>query len=87
MMGSTTKQAQIGRSKWKALRPGREWQFEDLSVPRDWSRNQVTRLLVQRAETDGWELDRIRIGNDGRRRIRLRRKIIRQQLNLVFVQE
>ena len=43
------------------------------------SRSAVTRLLVERAEQGGWELDRLRIGADGKRRVVLRRRIIRQQ--------
>ena len=38
----------------------------------------VTRMLVERAEHGGWELDRVQIKADGTRRIVLRRKIIRQ---------
>ena len=63
----------------RALRPGVEYEFDQLLLPRDLSRNAVTRLLVERAETGGWELDRLRIGADGARRVVLRRKIIRQQ--------
>ena len=64
--------------------PGRgvEWEFETLVLPKDFSRNVVTRVLVERAEHGGWELDRLRIGNDGKRRVVLRRKIIRQRLTL-----
>jgi hypothetical protein len=62
----------------KALRPGVEWEFENLTLSRELSRNVVTRLLVERAEHGGWELARTRIGPDGTRRIELRRKIIRQ---------
>lgn len=64
--------------------PGRgiEWEFETLVLDRELSRNVVTRLLVERAEHGGWELDRLRIGNDGKRRVVLRRKIIRQRLTL-----
>lgn len=51
-------------------------------LPKDFSRNVVTRLLVDRAEHGGWELDRLRIGHDGKRRVVLRRKIIRQRLTL-----
>lgn len=59
--------------------PGRgvEWEFETLVLPKDFSRNVVTRMLVERAEHGGWELDRVQIGPDGRRRVVLRRKIIR----------
>jgi hypothetical protein len=62
----------------KALRPGVEWEFENITLSRDLSRNVVTRMLVERAEHGGWELARTRIGPDGTRRIELRRKIIRQ---------
>ena len=61
--------------------PGRgiEWEFETLVLPKDFSRNVVTRLLVDRAEHGGWELDRLRLTPDGTRRVVLRRKIIRQR--------
>lgn len=64
-------------------RPGVEWEFDTLTIPRDLSRNVVTRLLTDRAEHGGWELDRLRIGSDGVRRVVLRRKIIRQRLTLI----
>ena len=59
--------------------PGRgvEWEFETLVLPKDFSRNVVTRVLVERAEHGGWELDRLRVAPDGTRRVVLRRKIIR----------
>ena len=66
------------RTRGRALRPGEEYEFDKLVIPRDESRNVVTRLLVDRAEHGGWELDRVRIGADGTRRVVLRRKIIRQ---------
>jgi hypothetical protein len=55
-----------------------EWEFQNITLSRELSRNVVTRLLVERAEHGGWELARTRIGPDGTRRIELRRKIIRQ---------
>ena len=58
--------------------PGVEWEFERVTFSREFSRNVVTKLLVERAEHGGWELDRVRIGPDGTRRVILRRKIIRQ---------
>ena len=59
--------------------PGRgvEWEFEQLTLSREFSRNVVTKLLVERAEHGGWELDRVRITADGTRRVTLRRRIIR----------
>jgi hypothetical protein len=54
-----------------------EWEFDRLTFSPEFSRNVVTKLLVQRAEYGGWELDRVRITPDGTRRVVLRRKIIR----------
>jgi hypothetical protein len=59
-----------------------EWEFVKLTIARDFSRNWVTRMLVERAEHGGWELDRVRIGPDGTRRVVLRRKIIRARATL-----
>ena len=57
--------------------PGVEWEFDSVTFPRDFSRNVVRKLLVERAEQGGWVLDRVRIGTYGKRRVILRRKIIR----------
>jgi len=57
---------------------GVEWEFDRVTFSREFPRNVVTKLLVERAEHGGWELDRLRIGPDGARRVVLRRKIIRQ---------
>ena len=62
----------------RALSPGVEYEFERLTISRDFSRGAVTRMLVDRAEHGGWELDRLRLSVDGTRRVVLRRKIIRQ---------
>ncbi|MFC5176974.1 DUF5703 family protein [Nocardioides taihuensis] len=59
-----------------------EWEFQKLTISRDFSRNVVTRLLVEHAEHGGWELDRVRVSPDGTRRVVLRRKIIRQRATL-----
>ena len=58
--------------------PGVEWEFKELTLSREMSKNAVTRFLVERAEIGGWTLDRVQIKDDGMRRIVLRRKIIRQ---------
>lgn len=63
----------------RALNPGVEYEFERFTISRDFSRNAVTRMLTDRAEREGWELDRVRLSPDGTRRVVLRRKIIRQQ--------
>lgn len=62
-----------------AQRPATEFEFQRLTIPRDFSRNFVTRMLVDHAERGGWELDRLRILHDGTRKVVLRRKIIRQR--------
>lgn len=59
--------------------PGVEWEFDRLIISRDFSRNVVTRLLVDRAENGGWVLSRVQIAPDGTRRVVLKRKIIRQR--------
>ena len=68
----------------RALKPGLEWEFDQHVLPRDVSRSFVTRYLVDLAESGGWELARLAIGNDGVRRIVVRRKIIRQQRPMVL---
>ena len=47
-------------------------------VPRGVSRKATTRLLTDHAEYGYWELARTRLYPDGSRRVRLRRRIIRQ---------
>ncbi len=47
-------------------------------VPRGVSRKDAARLLTDEAEYGHWELDRVRLYADGSRRVRLRRRIIRQ---------
>jgi Family of unknown function (DUF5703) len=59
-----------------------EWEFERLTIARDFSRNLVTRMLVERAEHGGWEVDRVQVAPDGTRRVVLRRKIIRMRPTL-----
>ena len=46
------------------------------------SRHAVCRLLTDAAEYHGWELDRLRKDPDGKRTVRLRRKIIRMRSTL-----
>jgi hypothetical protein len=58
-------------------RRGVEWEFDKVTFSREFPRTVVTKLLVDRAEHGGWELDRVRIAADGTRRVVLRRKIIK----------
>jgi hypothetical protein len=67
------------QTRRRALRPGVEYEFDKLTLGRDLSRNVVTRMLVEKAEQGGWELDRLRMSPDGTRRVVLRRRIIRQR--------
>ncbi len=62
--------------------PSVEWEYDKVTFDRSFSRNVVRKMLVERAEHGGWELDRVRIGADGMRRVILRRKIIRQRATL-----
>lgn len=61
----------------QALGRGLEWEFRTLRYERALSRGAVTSLLVEQAESGGWELARTRIAPDGTRSVVLRRKIIR----------
>lgn len=55
-----------------------EYEFRDVYVPRGVSRKATTRMLTEHAEYGHWELQRLRLNPDGSRRVRLRRRIIRQ---------
>jgi Family of unknown function (DUF5703) len=55
-----------------------EYEFQDVYVPRGVSRNATRRMLTDHAEYGHWELERLRLYPDGSRKVRLRRRIIRQ---------
>jgi hypothetical protein len=59
-----------------------EYEFWNLTIPRQQSRQAVCRLLTDAAEYHGWELDRVRIPDTGDRTVVLRRKIIRMRSTL-----
>ncbi|KHL11173.1 hypothetical protein CLV56_3007 [Mumia flava] len=59
-----------------------EYEFQRFWLPRTESRQSVRRLLTDAAEYEGWELARLRLFPDGRRRITLRRRIIRVRRTL-----
>ena len=65
------------RERTARLCRGVEWEFDKVTFSREFPRTVVTKLLVERAEHGGWELDRVRIAADGTRRVVLRRRIIR----------
>ncbi|MDA3022212.1 MAG: DUF5703 family protein [Actinomycetota bacterium] len=53
------------------------WEFREIALSRETSRESARQLLTSAAETDHWELASSRIFPDGRRSVRLRRKVIR----------
>ncbi|GGU92323.1 hypothetical protein GCM10010182_04440 [Actinomadura cremea] len=55
-----------------------EYTYLVLSLPRGTTRDTARQILTEHAERGGWEIDRLRLYPDGRRRIQLRRKVIRQ---------
>jgi len=54
-----------------------EYSYLVLSLPRGTTRDTARQILTEHAERGGWEIDRLRLYPDGRRRIQLRRKVIR----------
>jgi hypothetical protein len=72
----------FGSAQHRPPSRGVEWEFAKLTIARDFSRNVVTKMLVERAEHGGWELDRVHVAPDGTRRVILRRKIIRMRPTL-----
>ena len=73
----TTPAHWTGEAQAPRLSRGVEWEFDKVTFSREFPRTVVTKLLVERAEHGGWELDRVRVAPDGTRRVVLRRKIIR----------
>jgi hypothetical protein len=59
------------------MRPMGDYEFRQLSLPRGTSRSAAHRVLTDAAEHHGWELARLRLYPDGRRRVLLRRRILR----------
>jgi hypothetical protein len=53
------------------------WEYREMSFPRGTSREAARVLLTGAAETDHWELDQLRLYPDGRRIVRLRRRVYR----------
>ena len=54
-----------------------EYSYLNLYLPRGTSREVARRVLTEHAEYGHWELDLLRLYPDGRRYVRLRRKILR----------
>ena len=60
-----------------------DWEYQRVTLPRGTSRNIAQRLLTDAAEREHWELDRLRLYPDGRRKVVLRRRIMRVNSTLV----
>jgi hypothetical protein len=54
-----------------------EYSYLVLNLPRGTSRDAARRILTDHAEYGHWELSRLRLYADGRRKATLRRKVIR----------
>lgn len=55
------------------------WEYREMNFPRNSKRSDVKAYLTTMAEIERWELDRVRVHRDGRRWVRLRRKIYHLQ--------
>ena len=53
------------------------WEYREFALPRGTSRETARMLLTGAAETEHWEIDRLRLTPDGRRHVRLRRRVYR----------
>jgi len=53
------------------------WEYRQITLPRGTSRNAAKEALVELAEHGAWELARLRLYPDGRRKVWLRRRILR----------
>ncbi|MBT5182436.1 MAG: hypothetical protein HOL91_02960 [Actinobacteria bacterium] len=53
------------------------WAFREIFFSRDSDREETRQFLTLRADRGRWELDRTKIYRDGRKKVRLRRKVYR----------
>jgi hypothetical protein len=53
------------------------WEFREITFSRESGREETRELLTFKAERGKWELDQTRIFRDGRKIVRLRRKVMR----------
>lgn len=58
-------------------RRGTTWEYRELSFPRGTTREDTRTVLTGVAETGHWELERLHLFPDGRRIVRLRRRVYR----------
>jgi hypothetical protein len=55
------------------------WEFREMNFHRDTKRSDVRSYLTNMAEIERWELERVRVHQDGSRYVRLRRKFYHLQ--------
>jgi Family of unknown function (DUF5703) len=53
------------------------WEYREITLPRGTPRDAARAALVELAEHGSWELARLRLYPDGRRRVWLRRRVLR----------
>jgi hypothetical protein len=53
------------------------YEYREFALPRDTTRDKTRMVLTEYAEYGHWELARLRIYPDGRRRVWLRRRVMR----------
>lgn len=58
-------------------RRGTTWEYREVALPRGTTRETARVLLTGAAESEHWELDRLRLYPDGRRLVTLRRRVYR----------
>jgi Family of unknown function (DUF5703) len=56
---------------------GAVWEFREFWFPRGTTREVARQALTEMAEQERWELSRVAILHDGRRKVVLRRKVYR----------
>ncbi len=53
------------------------WEYREITLPRGTARDAARAALTELAEHGSWELARLRLYPDGRRRVWLRRRVLR----------
>lgn len=59
-----------------------QWEYREITMPRGTPREIARSVLTGVAETEHWELARLRLFPDGRRKVWLRRRVIRVRKTL-----
>ncbi len=54
-----------------------QWEYREIALPRGTSREAARQLMTGAADTGHWELQQSRVFPDGRRKVRLRRRVYR----------